>query len=464
MTLASCENFLNIIPDGQVKRNELLTTTSGIEDALYGVYAQMRQSSLYGAELSFSGIEVLAQNLDCYGSTSVTPLSNYEWQHSSVLSWAQGVWTAMYANISSVNSVLDADLIKATTTDTPENDILRVYKGEALALRAYMHFDLVRLFTPQYTLNTSANGIPYQTEFSLKTPDFESMTANYQHILADLHEAADLLKVESQHTADKTAFMRDRQTHLNHTAVLATLARVYLTMGNEEKAFLYADSVIRSGAFTLTPKTSVIHDVAGILSQKECIFGVYYSGFYSNVSPLLQLQTSYSSLDLRDDFMDIYNTEAAGLDYRTTAYFTAIETGGETHYRLSKLTDIYELNNNPEGRPSELIPGINLIRLPEMYYICAECKLQSDPALAAEYYNAVRAARGLDPLEQGRALTIDLINLERFKEFIGEGYQYYNLKRQNLSVLSADGSQTFDPTKKDIYKIPIPDSEYANRY
>ena len=34
LTTASCENFLNITPDGQAKRDELLSTQQGLEDAM----------------------------------------------------------------------------------------------------------------------------------------------------------------------------------------------------------------------------------------------------------------------------------------------------------------------------------------------------------------------------------------------------------------------------------------------
>ena len=115
------------------------------------------------------------------------------------------------------------------------------------------------------------------------------------------------------------------------------------------------------------------------------------------------------------------------------------------------------------NRPTDLILGINLIRLPEMYYIMAECLLDSDNKKAAEYYDAMRQHRGLEPLAANRSLTIDLINLERYKEYFGEGVMFFNNKRQNLPLTSADGKTSY-PASNNIYVIPIPDSEYANRY
>ena len=479
ITFTSCDDFLDITPEGQVKRDQLLKTEEGIEDALYGAYAQLRSASLYGRELSFSSLEVMAQSLWCYGNMSeaksINALSNFNYKYSAVETLFENVWTDMYENISNVNSVINSPLIE-NASEYP----FTIYRGEAYALRAFMHFDLVRLFAEQYTVNPNANGIPYATEFSLNTPDFESLAKNYEHILADLHEAEKMLEDEDEYE-NTSNFMLDRQIHLNKYAVKALLARVYLTMGNKEEALKYALEVIEAGKYTLKEKTEVQNDLAGVLSRKETLWGVYYSGFYTLVNAKLQLMTSYYSLDLRNDFMTLYEKDASGLDFRITAYFTAVDQGGTPKYRLSKLTDIYELNNMAGNRPTELILGINMIRIPEMYYIAAEALLDVDYDLALHYYNEVRTHRGLDSLGMKSAdteieddgsgsnvngttdkLTIERINDERYKEYIGEGQSFFNMKRQNLPILSHDGETTFAPSK-DIYVVPIPDIEMENR-
>ena len=107
----SCEDFLNITPDGQAKRDELLSTPQGIEDAMYGAYSQMRSTTLYGQELYFHTLEILAHNLECKDNTVLEPLANFEFDNTDVKSLFEGIWTAMYKNISNVNSVLAAPLV-----------------------------------------------------------------------------------------------------------------------------------------------------------------------------------------------------------------------------------------------------------------------------------------------------------------------------------------------------------------
>ena len=292
----------------------------------------------------------------------------------------------------------------------------------------------------------------------------DSLTKNYEHILADLHEAERLLADEAQYVNDRL-FMTDRQIHCNLYAVQALMARVYLTMGDKENAAVYAKKVIDESPYKLNVKTDINGDIAGVLSEKETLFGIYFAEFYNNVYAKLQANTSYYSLNPRGDIESIYEQQADGLDYRTTAYFTSVELGGTPTLRLSKLTDSYELQNMGSSRPKELIQGINLIRLPEMYYIMAETLLESDIESATEYYNQVLESRGLSAIKD-QTLTQELINLERFKEYFGEGQTFFNLKRQHLNINAWDnatGKEKVIPASKKIYVVPIPDSEYENR-
>ena len=156
LATTSCEDFLNITPDGQSKRDDQLSTEQGIEDAMYGVYSQMRSPSLYGQELYFKTLEVMAHNLYSTDNDDIKSLANFEYDNTYVKSLFEGIWTAMYKNISNVNSVLNSPLVADA-----EKYPFTIYRGEALGLRAFMHFDLVRLFAEQYTVNPDANGIPY---------------------------------------------------------------------------------------------------------------------------------------------------------------------------------------------------------------------------------------------------------------------------------------------------------------
>lgn len=452
--LSSCEGFLNVNPDGQEKKEQLLSTQDGVESAMYGVYSKLRTSSLYGASMTYKHLDVLAQHFDCAGNDMFTQLGQYNYSHSDVKSIFEAIWVSMYNNISNVNAVINSPLVK-----NAEKYPYTIYKGEALGLRAFMHFDLLRLYTEQITRNASASGIPYATEFSLNTPDFSTAQEVYTFIINDLEKAEKLLENEEDY-ADESNFMLDRKIHFNIHAVRATLARVYLTMGDKEKAAYYAKKVIDESNHTLTEKINVDGDLAGVMSNTETIWGVYYAEFYSLVNPTLQQYQTRSSLNPRRDYVDIYNKNIDGIDFRLNAYFGTV---GET-VRFIKLTNVYELRGIASNRPADLILGINMIRLPEMYYIMAEALLDTNIEEATEYFNEVLEHRGLTAIDERvtpLTLTQELINDERYKEFWGEGQNFFNLKRTHSSISLPEGN-TIQPSNN-VFVVPVPDIEYDYR-
>lgn len=454
--MTACENYLDITPEGQVKRDDLLSTADGVEDAMYGVYSQLRDPYLYGRELSYSALDVMAQYFDSRGNNKVEALLKYDYEYSDVETMFESVWTNMYKNISNVNSILNSGFVSGAT-EYPA----KIYRGEALGLRAFMHFDLLRLFAEQVTVNPDAEGIPYATEFSLNTPQFSKASQVYDYIIADLLKAEELLSDEAQYIGRRD-YMTMRQIHFNVHAVRATLARVYLTRGDYENALKYARKVIGESGCSLLKYTELKGDMAGVLSRKEAVFGVYSTTqFYSNVYEDLWLTTSFYSLNPRTDYASTYETNGEE-DFRLGAFF---ETQLSGTVRFIKVLDKYKVNGNESQRPADMIQGINLIRLPEMHYIAAECLVKANLFNeAADHLDAVRISRKVSAIDRS-ALTASFlqnaINEERYKELIGEGQTFFNCKRQNLGIINLEGG-TITPSPE-VYVVPIPDIEFEYR-
>lgn len=439
--LTSCNDFLDITPDGQVSRDDQLSTAAGVEDALYGVYSQMRTEALYGQELTFSTLDLMAQYFSCKNDPATRALQEYRYDNTDVQNVFEAMWTKMYNNISNVNSIINCDLLNGANSYP-----LNIYRGEALGLRAFMHFDLLRLFCEQITDNPEAEGIPYATEFSLNTPPFSTAADVYKKILADLDEAERLLANEGEHVGS-TPFMTDRRIHFNLYAVKATKARVYLTMGNKEKALEYAMDVIDHSGLQLMKKADITDDTNGMLYPGETLFGVYYNDLFKIVNPKLQQTSTGYSLDPRPDMQARY----VGNDRR--AVYFGYSDGG-TVVRFQKLTDKYRRNSTTRPAGKGWMPGINLIRLPEMYFIAAECLLDTDVdkagILMQQVYDSRDASR-----DGGGAITIADIDNERYRELIGEGQTFYNMKRRKLPIKSVDGQTDIQPSKA-VFTVPVP--------
>ncbi len=112
-----------------------------------------------------------------------------------------------------------------------------------------------------------------------------------------------------------------------------------------------------------------------------------------------------------------------------------------------------------------------LIRIPEMYYIMAEC--DPDPQSSAEILDMVRFKRGIassdatdggkgydepdtrEGFDSGHTRRINEVMREYLKEYYGEGQLFYFYKRHNY-VTFANCSLVDVRTK---YQFPLPENE-----
>lgn len=458
---SSCDSFLDVQPKGEVLADDLLKDAKGFENALYGVYAKMGTAGLYGKNLSYYALDLMAQYYTSSGNTEAEPLWQFDYKNTKVEDRFYGVWCEMYTNIANANNILE-HLESYSPSDLP---FYNIYKGEALGLRAFMHFDLLRIFSEQISLNEDADGIPYSVLFSLIPSDVLKSKVVYKKIISDLKAAEQLLDDEELYASasPNENFLKDQNIHFNLKAVQAALARVYLTQGTLDSALYYAQQVIEAPGNSLLDYTEINGELNGKLSAKETIFGIYSKSFAESVITDLHNSTSFLSLEMRYDIAQQYQMSGAGNDYRWAAWYTYKSASNQ--WKLDKFTDNYVLSNQESYRPAGDVRGINLIRLPEMYYIAAECALKlGNYDLALDYFNDVLESRGLTTLDNRNpveTLTLEKITAERYKELVGEGQSFFHMKRLNSDIVNVEGR--IIKADKVIYVIDIPSQEFEYR-
>lgn len=470
VSVVSCDDFLDVRPKAEKLEKDLFKDAQGFEDAIYGVYGSLQRDTLYGMNLTWGVPEVLAQNL--YSSnSSIEALSKYNYTGDDNLRKIfSGIWTNAYRTIGYVNNILN-QLEEWSPSSLP---LYNNYKGEMLGVRAMLHFDLLRLFA---SMDMSADGIPYVTTYSYQVKPFSKVGEVYQFILNDLLEAEKLLAAEEskivfpRNNTFYNKFENYQETHFNLYAVRALLARVYWMKGDLGNAGKYAENVIKSGKFPLVDVEEVQDYLAGTLSPKETIFGVYSNNNIETCkSYLYNYQTFHS-------YNPYYNGEQTGGNrpYPYTTVYGMDVTGSYQDFRLQhfreakgyatflKTTDYYTIENNVPSSREELIKGITLLHVSEMYLIAAEALLTSNYDQALLYFDTEIQSRGLTSLSQrGVTLTKDIIYNEYRKELFGEGQTWFNMKRLNKDIESNAESRVI-PASDKIYVIPIPEEEYEYR-
>lgn len=150
------------------------------------------------------------------------------------------IWEACYYAIAQANEALT--LIEETQNFGERNMASR---GEALAVRAWSHFQLVNLFSLPYNFDKQGGatnlGIPYVAErVTTILPDFPRGTVKetYEKIEKDLLDAIPLLEQYDVYQSNVRRF------HFTRDAAYAFAARFYLYYNQPAKAKEYADKLL----------------------------------------------------------------------------------------------------------------------------------------------------------------------------------------------------------------------------
>lgn len=370
------------------------------------------------------------------------------------------IWKSAYAAINHINNIIEH---AEDDIDTYRHSGL--YLGEALALRALTHFELLKLFGPPYWAEDAVKKqvLPYVTKYSFDIKDFDSYDKVYDAILSDLGRAEKYLAedetlVPAERNKTANSFTDARIAHMNLYAVQALTAKVYWSRNDLDNAEKYAGKVISSGKFSFRPVSAFVQPDNGTLDLHETIFGLFVNDETAMMKKLSLAETvGASALKLATDYAVLYEKNAgASTDYRLSAWFDPAIPACR-----KMVNSIFIAGNNTYNGKSIL--GYDVIRLPELYYIIAEANITKDPAKAKEYFDKVLKSRGRETLEEsGEALTKDLLFEERKREFYCEGFTWFDMKMERKDILTVSGN-VLPGDAAATYMLTVPDDEWESR-
>ena len=200
-SLASCDDWLDVSPNTDVPAKELFTTENGYKSALAGLYIVMTEEDTYGKNLSFGLMEQLAQMYDKLpdGTTNRSTVYIYDRETSGAYN-TKGVlanlWRSQYHTIANANNLLEWWDLNGEIVLT-DSLTRRMIRGEALALRAFLHFDLLRGWGPaNYAADEAAKDvkcIPYRLVADHTKQPLLPAKEIVDNIIKDLKEAREYL-------------------------------------------------------------------------------------------------------------------------------------------------------------------------------------------------------------------------------------------------------------------------------
>lgn len=473
--LFSCNKWLDVQPENSVSERVLFDSEQGFRNAINGIYLDLAEPSLYGAELSFGALSVLSHN---YKLTSGPYVSMAEFDYENIQNKPilTGFWQKMYRIIANCNNVIQEVQKKDSSFFMAGKVEQDVVLGEALAMRGFLHFELARLYAPAPIVNTADKIIPYYEHYPSHGEAKLSTAELLKKAAADLLRAKDLLafsdtvfntygafaspisRITGGYAPNGGAFFNKRGTRLNYYAVNGLLARLYLYAGDKPAALQHALEVQRYASsadlarryFVFTPESELLSDITSRNRKltNDIIWAVYNKYTLDNFDNTINrtagvFVASGKSLFVPDvdDFRNTKLLELAGNNLIAIKFKRAGGNG---------------VVDNSMGR---IIP---MLRLSEVYYILGECYIDTNPAEAANYLNLVRKGRGItgNPIADNISRNDYMAALLRDarKEFIGEGQLFFLYKRLNLPVMQDEEKPIVLGSK---FMLPIPDSETA---
>jgi starch-binding outer membrane protein, SusD/RagB family len=422
MIVSGCSKALDTTPTQSISEADALKTSSDVQVALVGSYADLGAADLYGGRI-FVNPDLLGDYNELIWSGTFQGLTQIFNKSIPVDNgFITNTWLTGYRAINDVNNVLSA----LAVVDANQKD--RV-EGEAKFIRGLIYFGLVRLYAKAWNDGTPASnpGIPL-----ILTPtrsiSAESIVARntvadvYAQVIKDLSDAVAKLPATNGFFATKYS-------------AAAILARVYLQKADYANAVQSANLVISSNKYSLNANYA---DEFPFSPDGPTPIGNTSEDVFA-----MQVNATQGV----NDFNTFYSSNGRGDITITNDHLNLYEAGDD---RLNLFYD--DAGSIFTGKSENSYGNVRVTRLAEMYLIRAEGNFRLGTSVGATPLadiNRIRARVLLAPLA---TVTLNAILKERKLELSFEGFTLHDVKRLQGTV----GTLAWNSPKL-IY--PIPDRE-----
>ncbi|SHG75218.1 RagB/SusD domain-containing protein [Salegentibacter echinorum] len=390
-----------------------INTVNDLQSVIYGAYNRMSLTEYYGRDIIILG-EIFSDNVYSNANSNRFVVEG-KMDLNSESGIVDDLWSQLYAVIGSSNVVINAEDIEG------DEAVINHFKGEAYAIRALAHFNLVEFYGQQNVNGggETAQGVPYVTKFRDEEslfPARNTVGEVKQMAYDDLDMALSLM---SEDLNDPT------KEYITTFAVQAIKSRIANYFEDWDISLAAAETIVQSGNYDIAGKDdfltsfstdgekAAIFEIANTPTDNPGINGlanIYQEGSYGDVVVLPNLASIYEEGDVR------------GIGGIITEY----ESGALRNTGKYPSTAPYEDN-------------IAVIRYAEVVLLYAEALLETgNTSEALIWLNKIPSQRGASTYSTA---TKDNILLERRKELAFEGFRFHDLARTGMDIPAPDSVQ-----------------------
>lgn len=484
-SVCSCSDWLDVKSDTVEREKDLFTSYSGYQSALSGCYTTMAQRGVYGEKLTMNDIEQLAclwTEPSKSNYETLYYLYHHDYDNDNVRDVVKSVYGGLYNVIVQANMIInniDRDGV------IQDHQARAVVKAEAYAIRAFCHFDVLRLFGQMPKNAQKKISLPYAEKGSISEyPAYYDFDGFSKKIEDDLKVAEELLKEydpimqysysQLNQYGDNPADLEDdfleyRRFRMNYWAVRAIKARFYLYTGDTGKAYTEAMAVINA-----TLNGDKVVELSGIgdtnagyyALPSECLFALSQSKLINYSIDILggsrTDQVRDGQLHVTANMLNqLFANQSTASNNRYLQVWNKDATNNQS-IKMPTIRKYYYNANEYTGSNSvsilrtqlQLLP---LVRLSEIYLIALETTTNLSEAnkLYKEYEMShnVNITTDFATLDDVKKEVVD----EYRREFYGEGVMFYTYKRLGTKNLLFNASEDMSEEK---YALPLPESEF----
>lgn len=448
-TQVSCDDFLTQVSENNTNVSNHFATEEDVEAAVYGMHQQFRQvmgdiTQIYrdrGVMLDKIGMRRWEQSQS----------HNFSGYYAKSLEFG---WSNEYRAVSAANLVI-GNVHRAGLPKERQD----FYMGQALCIRAYLYFHMIRLW----------GDVPLLTDYEdLREQGRTPWREVAQRLADDLKLAAGYLPPADELRDSKGRPIRSRQIPSRGTAY-ALLAHVYAWMaGYGQEPAYYAEGIAAAQEVLRDPNYGLVdspEEVCTVVlpgNSKEGIFevaydfekgevldyGSYLAGFIETWPVMKGLtpatrRTFYILNTTVEDLYDVDNdlrVEAFFADFRRMRDEAVSITRGAAYVRMWRYPEYYT-SGVWEGDPWTFRANDILIRLADIILLKAEMEAATGDNAAAEAdLNRIRSRAGAGGYSSSEGDLRRAIQLERDKELIFQTLvRYFDYMRNHSYNLLKGG-------------------------
>lgn len=397
----ACDSFVDVdLPDSQLTGSIVFEDRSTANAAVTEIYGKMRDGAMLTGSTLGTGVSLglYADEWIYYGTGDENALFLFNNSLRDDTSSVSQLWNESYQIIYSANAIILGCQNSTALSETDKKQFI----GEAVFVRALMHFYLVNLYgdvpyitSTDYEINRLVNRMP--------------TTQVYNYIIDDLKQAIVSLSA---------TYIAPDRVRPNSSAASALLARVYLYKADWADASTTASTVLNNPEYVWETDIDKVF-------LKDCTTTIWQFSPKREGDNAYEGQVNFQSgpppfIGLSAELFNSFSND----DLRKSHWIATVTDGIETWYHPFK----YKQNTNTGTSGEYSI----VFRLAEQYLIRAEANAHlGELNSAISDLNMVRNLAGLpNTIATTSEEIIEAIQQERRFEFFTEyGHRFFDLKR-----------------------------------